>query len=454
MSEQNNEFKSVELENPALTESSTSSAAPQSEDHPKDLPTASGTHKKPRKKLKKGLVIPLVVLLIIGAAGISKMLNGSNAQQLTASTYTLEEGAIEQRITASGVVKGSDSAEIGTMLNYEFVAINVKEGDIVQKGDILGVLDNKTLKSDYDMALQDLEMTKKQLDEQYRSAQLALEERQVDYNEAKRQSEIAKQLYDEGGISNDELVQANLAFERATFALNAAKDSLQRASSSGSSALALTTKQELLETKKDNLDKANITTPISGTVTRVNAKLGRIPSAQDQVKALFIVENPDDLLINVNISEFDISKIQVGQVVSITSDVLEYGTSIEGVVSRIAPTGESVQSSTSREMRIPVEIKITTKDSRILAGVNAKADILVAKKEQVLSVPLEAILEEDGNKFVLLGNDNVIKKIPVETGLEGIARVEITSSELKAGDIILLNPTAEMTEGSSYKTAE
>ncbi len=407
-----------------------------------------------KKKTKKNILIFIALLLTAAAVISGKILNNSQIAKLQASVYTLEPGKIEKTISANGVVSGADSAEISSVLSLEVVAVNVKEGDKVQKGDILASLDNKALKSDYDMALKDVQIAKKQLEEQKSSARLASDERLLDFDEAKRQNDIAKELFQEGSISKDELVQSDLVLEKANFALNAAKDALNKASDTGAAALGLQIKQEILASKKDNLDKANIKSPIKGTVTRVNTKVGRIPSAQDQMKALFVVENLDNLLINISISEYDISNIKLGQTVRITSDVLGLGNSLEGKVSRIAPTGESVAGSATKEMRIPVEIKITSPDNKMLAGVNAKADILIAKKENVLTLPLEAILVENEASFVLLGNDNIIKKIPVSTGIEGLTSVEVISDQLKAGDKVILNPSEEMTEGREFTVAE
>lgn len=410
--------------------------------------------RKFKKKFNKKTIIIVAIILTAIAVFAGKMLSDSSAEKLPVSVYTLEPGTIEQRISVNGIVGGSDSAEISSVLNLEFVSINVKEGDAVKKGDILGVLDNKTLKSDYDMALKDVEIAKKQLEEQRNSANLAIEERQIDYNEAKRQNEIAKELFDQGAISNDEMVQSTIMLEKTEFALSAAQDALKKVSDSSAAALGLQIKQEVLATKKDNLDKANIKSPISGTVTRVNAKLGRIATAQDQMKALFVVENLSDLIIDVTISEYDISNIVVGQSVRITSDVLGMGNTLEGKVSRIAPTGEAVVGAATKEMRVPVEIKVLGGDTKIIAGVNAKVDILIARRENVLNLPLEAILEEGEEKFVLLANDDVIKKVPVTTGLESITNVEITSDTLKSGDKVVLNPAADLAEGTEIMVVE
>ncbi len=424
-----------------------------SENSAQSVPEKNGASKKDKIKLskKKKLMILVGAIVAVSAVAIYLGAKGSSGAPLL-QTATIAREDIAQSISATGTVTGSDSAEVGSNLNFEFIQINVKEGDIVKKGDILGVLDSKSLKDDYDIAVKELQISQAQLNEQRNSAALALRERQMDYDEAKRQNDIAKKLFEDGGISNDELVQSNNMLEKATLALESAKNAVNQASSSGSAAIGIGIKEDIISTKKDNLDKANITSPIDGTVTRVNAKLGRIPTAQDMARAMFIVENLEDLQIKVSISEYDISRIKVGQNVKITSDVLR-GESIDGVVARIAPTGEQVQGAATREMRIPVEIKITNKGN-IIAGVNAKTEIMIEEKKQTLTVPLESILIDGEDRYVLVGNDNVIKKVKVTTGIEGITKTEVISDELKEGDIIITNPSLDYADGSSYRSVE
>jgi multidrug resistance efflux pump len=71
---------------------------------------------------------------------------------------------------------------------------------------------------------------------------------------------------------------------------------------------------------------------------------------------MFVVEDLQNLKMNVKISEYDISKIQVGQKVTITAEVLG-DDSVQGIVSRISPTGEQ-KDTTSTEMVIPVQIDV------------------------------------------------------------------------------------------------
>ena len=74
-------------------------------------------------------------------------------------------------------------------------------------------------------------------------------------------------------------------------------------------------------------------------MTRVNARLGRNAADTENKQAMFVVENLDQLQMNVKISEYDINKIQLGQQVKITSQVLG-DEPAQGVVSQISPSGE------------------------------------------------------------------------------------------------------------------
>jgi HlyD family secretion protein len=121
---------------------------------------------------------------------------------------------------------------------------------------------------------------------------------------------------------------------------------------------------------------------------------------------------------------------------------------VEGIVSRISPTGEQ-KDAASKEMVIPVQIDINNEDSKLIAGVTAKAEIEIEKKNNVLSVPIDALLEDpsNGDISVIVLDETVLKKIPVQVGLEGDFHIEISSGDIKEGDLMVLNPTFDMADG-------
>ncbi|HWQ78252.1 MAG TPA: efflux RND transporter periplasmic adaptor subunit [Anaerovoracaceae bacterium] len=350
--------------------------------------------RKPMSKKKKRIIIASVIILLVVLVIAVPRLLSDGPPPLAVTTGTVEKMDIEQAVTIKGTIEGSQKADVATSLNYEILSILVEEGDTVQKDQVLAVLDSEDLQDDYQKAAN------------------ALKDSQFNY-------ESSKKLYEEGAISKEAYLQAQSQYEN---------DRITLASF-------------------NIADKVNIKSPITGTVTRVNVNIGRYANDTENSEPMFVVEDLENLKMNVRISEYDISKIAVGQKVSITAEVLG-NDSVEGTVSRISPTGE-LKDATSKEMVIPVQIDVNKGNSKLIAGVTASAKIEIETKENVLAVPIDAILEDPttGDNSVMMLNGTTLKKVSVELGLEGDFNVEISSGELKAGDKIVLNPTFEMTDG-------
>jgi RND family efflux transporter MFP subunit len=356
--------------------------------------------RKPMSKKKKRIIIAAAIVLVLALIIVIPKVLGGGTPALTVTTGSVEKMDIEEAVTIKGTIEGSQKADVATSYNYKILSILVDEGDIVQKDQILAVLDSKELQDDYQKAL------------------TALRDSKFNY-------ENAKSLYEEGAISKEEYLKAESLYQTDKLTV----DSL------------------------NIQDKINIKSPITGTVTRVNVNIGRYANDTENSEPMFVVEDLQNLKMDVRISEYDISKIQVGQKVTITADVLG-DDSVEGVVSRISPTGE-LKDQTSKEMVIPVQIDVKKDNSKLIAGVTAKAKIEIQKKSNVLSAPIDSILEDPntGDTAVMVMNGATLKKVPVELGIEGDFNVEITSGSLKVGDKVVLNPTFDMTDGMEVAPA-
>lgn len=350
--------------------------------------------RKPMSKKKKRIVIAAIVILVLALVFIIPRLLTGGEPALAVTTGSVEKMDIEQTVSIKGTIQGSQKADVATSLNYEIVSILVEEGDIVRKDQVLAVLDAEDLQDDY------------------QKASTALKESKFNY-------EASKNLYEQGAISKEAYLRAQSQYENDKITL----DSLNIA------------------------DKINIKSPIDGTVTRVNVNIGRYANDTENAEPMFVVEDLQNLKMDVRISEYDISKIQLGQKVTITAEVLG-DDSVEGTVSRISPTGE-LKDATSKEMVIPVQIDVKKENAKLIAGVTAKAEIQIDKKSDVLSVPIDSVLEDPNTEesYVMVLNGTTLKKVPVKLGIEGDFNVEIQSGTLKTGDLVVLNPTFEMTDG-------
>lgn len=427
-----------------------------------------------KKSKKKFIVIGVLALMVLAGVGLL-LTRGKGNQGEMVTVKPIQKGSIEQKINITGTVQGTDSAEISSNLPYEVLQINFKEGDVVKKGDVLAVLDDRVLRNELNMTMKELELSELQLKEQAntkidtstKAAQIQVNQSTADAEEARRQLDIKKSLYDNGAIPKEEYMQAELAVQKAQGALNSANESLRKtkeeiakaqdgARIKESQRKSIEIKREQIRQKQSDLDKVQIKSPIDGTITRVNAKLGRLATAtgdtsSPQNRALFIVENLSDLRMKVGISEYDIGKIKIGQKAWITSDILG-SDRIEAEVVRIAPTGESKEGSSTKEMVIPVTVSIIKRDPRLIAGITAQATIEINKKDNVLKVPIDAIYQVDGNNYLAFSQDGIVKTVPVTLGLESVTEAEVNGEGIKEGDMVILNPRTDIKDGDKVTT--
>lgn len=357
---------------------------------------ATPLRKTKNKTKKKKVIIIISILVILLALGLSVpgLLAGGEAPT-EVTVGEVEKTDLAQTVSVIGVISGSQSAEVVSSLGFEITSILAEEGDIVNKGQVLAVLDGGELQYEYQKAAKAMD-------------------------DAKYKYDSSLLLYEEGAISESEYISAKNAYESSRITLNSFN----------------------IE------EKTKIRSPISGTVTRVNASLGRYANDTEDRKPMFVIEDLEQLKMDVKINEYDIGKIKLDQQVTITADILGKE-SIHGKVSRISPTGE-LKDPTSKEMVIPVQISIDKKDSSLIAGITAKAKILIESRTAVLTVPVDSILEDPdtGESYIFVVDENIAKKIVIEPGIEGDFNMEILNSTLSEGDQVILGPTFDLTDGA------
>lgn len=363
---------------------------------------------KMTKKNKKWVIGGAIALIVI-AVVTSQMFGTKGDAGLMVSTAALERADVRQIVSIKGTVEGSETADIASSEEKEVIAILVKEGDVVRKGQVLANLKR------------DAEDSRTQWGYDKESARQNMEMARYEYD-------TNKTLYEAGGLSKQEFMKYQTAYENSKTNLAA------------------------LNAKTFTEDSDTIISPIAGTVTRVNATLGLQANDTQNKGALFVVENLANLEMNIKASEYDIGKIQLGQTVEISAEVLGDQV-VQGVVSHISPTGELKESS-SKEMVIPVRINITESDSKLIAGVTAKANILVNEVKNALALPLDAVTFDpqtnEANVFVV--EKGLCKKVPVTLGLESDFFVELKEGKLKEGDQLILNPMEGLADGTPVIT--
>lgn len=192
--------------------------------------------------------------------------------------------------------------------------------------------------------------------------------------------------------------------------------------------------QGQVEAAEANLENTVIRSPADGTITSVDIKPGEIASVS---KAVIKVQDVNNLHIEANISEANISNLKTSQTVEMTFDALGPDLKFKGTVQAIDPASTVISG--------VVNYKVTTamdKNDAVKPGMTANLTILVAKKEDVLVVPGRAVIVESGKKYVRVITEPTRKTYvnkEVVTGLEGDGGlVEIISGLTKDQQVVTL----------------
>ena len=173
--------------------------------------------------------------------------------------------------------------------------------------------------------------------------------------------------------------------------------------------------------------------PTAGVVSAVQAGPG---SVVDPTTSIATVAAPGQLLVTVDLSEFDVAQVETGQNAEVSVDALG-GESFPGTVVYVAPAGTD----TGGVVTFPVQIAMEDTED-VKPGMTVSATIVVAKAKDVLLVPLEAVTydEEDNASVTVLGDNGQETVREVEVGLENLEEVEIVEG-LEEGDEVILVET-------------
>lgn len=414
-----------------------------SEDH------SSGKKKKKKKKFgrfnKKQKLIAggcTILLLFI----VSRVACGGNKQTApVVLTFPLAKGDVTAVLSLSGPVSGTESADVVSNLHAEVLQIMVKEGDKVEKGQILALIDSSDAQKAVDIAQNSYDLAVSEYNENIRDTQHRYEKAIQDYNTAKLNYDRNKILFDAGDISSADLEAAGNTLKDAARERDSFTVEKGRALPDKSYELKVKSAQFELDQKKTDLENAEVKSPITGTVVRVNSKVGQFADKPEDEKPMFIVENLDNLEMEIAVSEYSISKVRVGQKAQIDADILN-GKSQDGEVVSISPTGEE-KGGGSTERVVPATIQIDGGASGgLIAGITAKASLVTGEAKGVFTVPQTALVTgEEGSLNVASVNsaDNTIHMVPVTIGVESDLDVEINAVEeggLTEGMLLVISP--------------
>ena len=401
-----------------------------------------------RKKILAAAGI-LAVFVLAGRAAAG----GEKAGVLVTVT-PLAKKDIQEKLSLTGPVSGTDSVDVVSNIHAEITEMHVKEGDAVTKNQVLAVLDSTDLAREVEIARNTYELAVANKEEKDKEAALGYEKAVQDYQKASLDYSRNSQLFAAGDISQMDLEQSANALNDARRQMEGYRVENGRGVAEESYALQVENAAFELQKKQEELKNAQIKSSIDGTVVRVNSKVGQFADKVEDDKPMFSIENLEQLELEIKVSEYSIGKVQVGQKAVITADILD-GASEEGKVVKISPTGEE-KGGGSTERVIPTTIRINGDKSRLIAGITAKAELLIREAKDAFCVPATAVFDRGDGPCIAVAENMRVRIIPVTLGVDGDVEVEVIPREgdvLTEGMQVITNPEPQTEDGTAVTIA-
>jgi HlyD family secretion protein len=197
--------------------------------------------------------------------------------------------------------------------------------------------------------------------------------------------------------------------------------------------------QATLDLAKLALDQATLTAPFTGVVAELNLKPGEVPS---QTRPPVVLADLSSYHVDVTVDEIDVSRLAAGQPVTLTLDALP-NLALPGAVETINPLATANATLTAYQVRVGT----SAIDPRVRPGMSANADIVVARKPNVLLAPRRAVRNDRGRLVAEIPDDQSICALPPE---QRPPTVDLSQREVSVG--LSNEQVIEITSGLDERT--
>jgi HlyD family secretion protein len=395
-----------------------------------------------------GAAVAIIALLI----GLSKTgVIGSKDKGKSVEIASVNNTTIVETVSATGKIQPEIEVKISSEVSGEIIALNVIEGQVVKKGDLLVKINPDLYTSGYNRTVSNLSGSK-----------AGLSQADASFKEAKANYERNKTLFEKGIISKSDWDKAIATFEVANANKQSAYYSVQSATATVNEA-------------KDNLGRTTIYAPADGTISVLNVELGERVLGTQQMAGTEIlrVANLNNMEVEVDVNENDIVKIKVGNEAKVEVDAY-LKKQFRGIVTSISNSASSTLTA-DQVTNFKVKVRILKESYQDLLegkpatyspfrpGMTATVDIITKTRPNVVAVPISSVVvksdttavkafkvEDESEKkaapksdkklecvFVKVGDKAKIRII--KTGIQDDTNIEVLTG-LKKGDVVITGP--------------
>lgn len=411
-------------------------------------------------KKKNIILITVSIVILLSLLVVAKKMGwvGKNDLSKKVEWLAVSKSQIVEKVSATGKIQPEVEVKLSSEVSGEIIALPIKEGQQVKKGDLLVKINPDIIQS----MLNRSEATYQNIKASLAQAEASLKEAEANY----RRNES---LFAKGVISKAEWDRSIAVYETSKAARKSAYYSVKSAAASVNEA-------------KDNLGRTTIYAPMDGTISLLNVELGeRVVGTQQMAGTeLLRVANLNDMEVEVDVNENEIVKVNVGDSAIVEVDAY-LKKSFKGLVTAIS-NASAANLSADQVTNFEVKIKILKSSYTELLegkslnyapfrpGMTATVDIITETKPDAVTVPISAIVvktdtlsskasytKEKVNtsdelfECVFVKNGNEAKLRVVETGIQDDSNIEVLSG-LKDQDTVITGPYAMVSK--SLKTGD
>ncbi len=409
-----------------------------------------------------------LIWLLVGLAAVAvslvvwKKAFGKDSNVREVEVVTIKPMDITETVAATGKIQPEIEVMLSSEVSGEIIALPIKEGQQVEKGDLLVRINPDLIQSALSQAQAGLQNARAQLSQ----ATASLKNAELTYNRNKT-------LFEKGVISASEWDRMVADYEMAQANKESAYFSVQSAAAN-------------VKQTQDNLSRTTLYAPMSGTISKLSVELGErvVGTAQMAGTEILRVANLSNMEVEVDVNENDIVKVAIGDSTIVEVDAY-LKRQFKGIVTEIANSAESTLTA-DQVTNFKVKVRILADSYKDLVegksenyspfrpGMTATVDIITEKKDNIIGVPISAVVvksdttskkpgetkekvKDSDEKFecVFVKEGEVAKLRVVETGIQDDEYIEILTG-LKEEEVVITGPYNLVTKilDSGDKVAE
>ena len=321
------------------------------------------------RRSRKKLFLWIGLLAIVAAAVAAMAASRKREKPILVTTEKAFRTNITEIVTATGKIQPENEVKIAPEVSGEIIEIAVREGEIVQRGQLLMRIKPDAYRAQVESSAAALSGS--------RSGSVR---NRAELTKAESEWKRIESLYRSGLVSEAERNTAKAAYDSAKAAYDAAVSNINQA-------------EGALRQVNEALSKTIIYAPVSGTISALTSRVGErvVGTSQFAGTEVMRIADLDNMEARVNVNENDVVDVKVGDAARIMVDAYP-DREIRGVVREIASTALTRNAGTQEEVtNFEVKISIPDRSVKLRPGMSATADIETATVKNVVAVPIQSV---------------------------------------------------------------